>query len=181
MGEQPFEGNPASTSPGKYDSETHTETDIDLGHKVDASEFEVHTIDKAESDIVEMHVSVDVSEMDKRNKAVLVELAGIFEDNFKELINKNRDYGFSFLRTGSKLAASEAFPVDSASRAQALGLLTRAGDKRERLIENVFGDGSDAVSDPAHVTAREAANYWLFLSLVLKDPTALDDIGVDGV
>jgi hypothetical protein len=124
---------------------------------------------------------MDVSDMATEDKAVLIELAGLFEDNFRELVNKNRDYGFSFLRTGSKLAASEAFPADSASRAQALGLLTRAGDKRERLIENVFGDGSDAVSDPAHVTAREAANYWLFLSLVLKDPVALDDIGVDGV
>lgn len=137
----------------------------------DSNRREMDRIDMSESDTVELSVTMDVGDMDAADRAVLHELAGLFEENFQEIVEKNRDYGFSFLRTGSKLADTAGFPTDSPTRAQVLGLLTRAGDKKERLIENVFGDGSAQVSDGPATTAREAANYWLFMALVLQEPS----------
>lgn len=121
-------------------------------------------------DVVEVNVAVDTSEMTDQETEVLRCLADTYERNFRELYEKNRDYGWSFLTTGSKLAASEGTPFEHPSRSQAYGLLTRSGDKRERLIENVYGDGDAAVSDDPSTTAREAANYLLFLSFVLENP-----------
>jgi hypothetical protein len=127
-------------------------------------------IDRVQSDTIELSVSVDVSDMDDSDKKVIIALSELFERNFRELINKNRDYGFSFLRTGCKLAGTDADPFDSPTRSQVYGLLTRSGDKRERVIENVYGEGDATVSDDPYVTARECANYWLFMALVLKRP-----------
>jgi len=154
-------------------------TEFEYGAGTDTDTDTAEHIDASKSDVVEMHCCLDVSDMSESDRAILHELAALFERNFSELVAKNRDYGFSFLTTGAKLSESDSFPSDNPSRAQVLGLLTRAGDKRERLIQNVYGDGGDAVSDPAHVTAREAANYWLFMAMVLKNPdlaaSATDD------
>jgi len=127
-------------------------------------------VDPEDRDTITMSVTMDVSDMDDRDKEILSVIADIYEDNFQEIVNKNRDYGFSFLITGQKLTNSPGSPFDNVTRSQAYGLLTRCGDKRERLIENIYGDGDAAVSDEPHVTAREAANYYLFLSFVLEHP-----------
>lgn len=121
-------------------------------------------------DTLSMSVTVDISDMDTHSKQIFEELASIYEDNFMEIVEKNRDYQWSFLTTGEKLSMSDGVPFDNAARAQAFGLLTRSGDKRERLIENIYGDGDANVSDSPATTAREAANYYLFLSLVLDNP-----------
>jgi len=68
------------------------------------------------------------------------------------------------------LAQSEGTVFDNAVRSQVDGLLHRSGDKRERLIENVYGEGSSVVSDEPAVTARENANYYQFMSLILANP-----------
>lgn len=134
------------------------------------SHGEMERVDASDTDTITMSVTVDVRDLDTRDVEVLRALARLTEDSFTEIVEKNRDYGFSFLRTGCKLAATKGDPFDSAARSQTYGLLTRAGDKQERLIENVFGDGSDSVSDPAHQTAAECANYWRFAEFVLKHP-----------
>jgi len=79
------------------------------------------------------------------------------------------------LTTGAKLAQSEGTPFESAVRSQSYGLLTRIGDKHERLIENVYGDGSQEVSDEPAITAREASNYFQFLSFVLANPQLAEE------
>jgi hypothetical protein len=128
------------------------------------------TIDDADRETVTMEVTMDISDMDDTDKEVICELARQYEDSFEEVTEKSRDYSWSFLTTGTKLAQSEGTPFESATRCQAFSLLTRIGDKHERLIENVYGDGAAAVSDEADVTAQESANYYHLLSFVLANP-----------
>lgn len=139
-------------------------SDTDMGDE------DVSTIDAEDRDTITVNVTVDVSDLDADDTAVLTELAAQYENGFREVVEKNRDYGMSFLRTGEKLAATPGDPFENATRSQAYGLLCRTGDKRERLIENVFGEGDCSVSDPASVTAAEAANYYMFMSFVLANP-----------
>lgn len=131
---------------------------------------EMSTIPATERDTVRMEVAVDVSDMDAPDRKAINDLADLYEGAFQEVVNKNRDYSWSFLRTGRKLADTPAIPFDDPARAQAFGLLTRMGDKHERLVENVFGNGDAAVSDTPDVTAQEMANYAMFLAFVLQNP-----------
>jgi len=96
--------------------------------------------EQGEFDAVElsMSVTVDISGMDDQSKEIFHALADIYEQNFQEIAQKNRDYSWSFLTTGEKLSASGGTPFDNHTRSQAYGLLTRSGDKRERLIENIY-------------------------------------------
>jgi len=127
-------------------------------------------VDVEDRDTLSMSVTVDISDMDDDDREILEALADMYERNFQTLVQKNRDYGWSFLVTGEKLTLSEGSPFDNHTRSQAYGLLSRSGDKRERIIENLYGDGDAAVSDEPSVTAREAANYMMFLSFVLEYP-----------
>lgn len=133
-------------------------------------EREFSTMDVATFDRLTMEATVDISDVGDEDKRRLYALAELFEDAFMEVAAKNRDYGWSFLNTGQKLAESDGTPFDSAVRSQAYGLLTRSGDKRERLIENVYGQGDASVSDEPWETAVEMANYAFFLALILKHP-----------
>lgn len=130
----------------------------------------VERIESDDQTTVTMSVTADVSDLGSKEVEMLQLLANQYEESFQEVVNKNRDYGASFLRTGCKLAATDADPMDGAVRSQAYGLLTRTGDKRERLIENVFGDGDSTVSAPASETAAECGNYWFFMSFILANP-----------
>jgi hypothetical protein len=131
---------------------------------------DMKTIDDADRETVTMEVTMDISDMDDTDKEVICELARQYEDSFEEICEKNRDYGFSFLTSGAKLAQSSGTVFENHVRSQVDGLLHRSGDKRERLIENVYGEGSSVVSDEPAVTARENANYYQFMSLVLANP-----------
>ena len=141
------------------------------------SDTELHSIDDGDKQHVTMECTMDISDLDAEDKEVICQLARQFEDSFAELKNKNDDYGFSFLRAGSKLAQSDGTPFESETRSQVFGLLHRIGDKHERLVENVFGDGSMEVSDPPAVTAQEAANYFQFVSFVLANPDLAASVG----
>ena len=134
------------------------------------------TIPDSERDVIHMEYTVDVSGMDPDDREAIGQLADLYEDCFREVTEKNRDYGFSFLHTGQKLADTDAIPFDDPVRAQVFGLLTRLGDKRERLIENVYGNGDAAVSDPPATTAMEAANYYLFIAFVLGNPELAEEL-----
>ena len=131
---------------------------------------EMSTVPTEDRDVVRMEVTVDVSDMPAPDQAAINELADLYEGAFQEVVNKNRDYSWSFLRTGQKLADTPATPFDDPARAQAFGLLTRMGDKHERLVENVYGNGDASVSDTPDVTAQEMANYSMFLAFVLANP-----------
>lgn len=131
---------------------------------------EMSTIPATERDTVRMEVAVDVSDMDAPDRKAINDLANLYEGAFREVVNKSSDYGWSFLKTGKKLAQSDGTPFDSAVRSQSFGILTRVGDKHERLIENLYGDGAAEVSDEPCVTAQEAANYYLLLSFILANP-----------
>jgi len=137
------------------------------------------TLDTDDSSVVEMSATVDVSQMDELERRMIHKLARIFEENFTEVVAKNKDYGFSFLKTGAKLSSSAGTPFETAPRSQMYGLLTRSGDKRERVVENVFGDGAADVSDTADTTCRENANYWNFMAAVLRHPQLATALGED--
>lgn len=131
---------------------------------------DMSTVPMEDRDVIRMEVTVDVSDMDKRDREAVSELSQMYESAFQEVVNKNRDYSWSFLRTGRKLASSPATPMTDPIRSQVFGLLTRTGDKRERLLENIYGNGDAAVSDSPATTAMEAANYYFFMAFVLDNP-----------
>jgi len=141
----------------------------------DTETTEPKQLDASEKEHVTMEVTMNVSEMSSSEREAINCIANHFEYAFREIVAKNRDYGFSFLKTGDKLANS-ATPFENAVRAQGFGLLTRIGDKHERLIENVYGNGDASVSDDPHVTAIEAANYYHFLALILAEPEIADAV-----
>jgi hypothetical protein len=134
----------------------------------DDNEFSRIADDERQS--VTMAVEVDVSDMETEDVKRIKALSKLYEDSFMEIVRKNRDYSWSFLNTGEKLAMSDGTPFDQPVRSQAYGLLTRSGDKRERLIENIYGEGSASVGDEPWQTAAEASNYYFFLALILKHP-----------
>jgi len=145
---------------------------------IDKSEDESETTDEFEplfvDDTVTLGVSHDVGDLPEADQELLERLSTLVEESFTEVVAKNRDYGFSFVRTGGKLQQSMR-PDENPSREIVRGLLHRTGDKRERLIENVFGQGSTDVSDTPAQTAQECANYWLFIALVLQEQTFIQE------
>jgi len=141
----------------------------------DTETTDLKQLDASEKEHVTMEVTMNVAGLSSSEREAINCLATQFEDAFSEIVMKNRDYGFSFLKTGNKLANS-ATPFENAVRAQAFGLLTRIGDKHERLIENLYGEGDASVSDDPHVTALEAANYYHFLALILAEPKIADAV-----
>jgi len=141
------------------------------------SDTELHSIDDGDKQHVTMECTMDISDLDAEDKEVICQLARQFEDSFAEVVEKNRDYSWSFLKTGKGLADMESTPIDSVVRSDVYGLLTRADDKRERLIENVYGNGSASVSDEPSVTAKEAANYYHFMAFVLANPDLAASVG----
>lgn len=128
------------------------------------------TLDRNDGQFIELHAEVDVRDMDPADAAKIAALAELYEDCFEEVVAKNRDYGWSFLNTARTLAETDATPIDDETRSQVYGLLQRSGDKRERIKENVFGNGDSRVSDTPDETAMEAANYMLFIALCLRHP-----------
>jgi len=151
--------------------------DIKLTSSTDSGEQEFSTMDRDDGEFVEVSVTVDTSMMGEDETAVLAALADQFEQSFYEIYEKNRDYDWSFLASGTKLASASGTPFEHPARAQAFGLLTRSGDKRERLVENVYGEGDASVSDDPSVTAMEAANYYQFLAFVLDNPELAASFG----
>jgi hypothetical protein len=141
----------------------------------DTETTEPKQLDASEKEHVTMEVTMNVSGLSSSEREAINCIANHFEYAFSEIVAKNRDYGFSFLKTGDKLANS-ATPFENAVRAQGFGLLTRIGDKHERLIENVYGNGDASVSDDPYVTAIEAANYYHFLALILAEPEIADAV-----
>jgi len=152
-------------------AENPTDADGDESGEQD----ELKRIGSENREHISLSHTVDVSDMNERDTEVLARIARLFEESFKEVVEKNRDYSWSFLRTGCKLAATDADPFETPTRSQTYGLLTRTGDKRERVIENLYGNGDAAVSDPAGVTAQENANYWLFMAFILQNPDLASD------
>jgi len=147
----------------------------DTREKTGTESEEMERLTPDDQDHVTMSVTVDVSDMDERDTEVLQELSDLYENSFREVCEKNRDYSWSFLKTGCNLASTESTPFETPVRAQTYGLLTRTGDKRERLKENVFGAGDANVSDPAYKTAAECGNYWMMMSFLLQNPRLASD------
>lgn len=54
------------------------------------------TLSSGEIDHVTMSMTVDVSDMNARDTAVLMELADLYEDSFREVCEKNRDLASDF-------------------------------------------------------------------------------------
>jgi hypothetical protein len=133
-------------------------------------------IDSAQSDTIELHVSMNVADMAVEDRAVLIELAGLFEDNFRELVNKNRRYGWSFIHTGAERAQLPGGQYENSIRATADGLFTRSGDKRRRFHQMMFNNIESSNEHPAVEAARENANYWLLMALVVKNPDLVSDL-----
>jgi len=134
------------------------------------------SVDVTDQDHVTMEVTMDISDCSETEKQITNALARQFEESFEELVTKSRDYGYSYAISGRKLAESNGTPFDNPIRSIVYSLLTRKGDKDERLIENVYGDGSQEVSDPPAITAQEAGNYYQLIALVLDNPELINEV-----
>jgi len=155
------------------EDETPTDEMTMENPKIDTS---LSTVDVTDQDHVTMEVTMDISDCSETEKEITNALARQFEESFEELVTKSRDYGYSYAISGRKLAESNGTPFDNPIRSIVYSLLTRKGDKDERLIENVYGDGSQEVSDPPAITAQEAGNYYQLIALVLDNPELINEV-----
>jgi hypothetical protein len=156
---------------GAGETDADEATTVQWDGDVTPTPSELRTVSRDAGDTIELSYVVDVSDIeDADQREILACLAASYEHAYAEVVAKNRDYSWSFLRTGQKLAETPAVPFETPVRAQVFGLLTRMGDKQERLMENVYGNGGSTVSDSPATTARELANYAMFLSLILENP-----------
>jgi hypothetical protein len=150
---------------------THTTVGGSAGSNDDTGdERTMERMTAEDMDQVTLSFTADVSDMGPDETEMIQALATTFEDAFKEIIEKNRGYGFSFIETGNEVAQRPGGKFDSSVRATANGLFHRTGDKRSRFYKRMFDESDGGAADPIEITARENANYWMLMSLIVGHP-----------
>jgi len=94
------------------------------------------------------------------------QMAELFEQRLQLFIDKNVDYGSSFLTAGEieQVLDSGGGPFDSATDANLYKLFTRIQDKNQRFYQQAFGGGENAVGEDLAETAGDAAVYWMIIN-----------------
>lgn len=97
------------------------------------------------------------------------EMASLFAEAFGTFMQKNVDYGSSFLTAGQVEQALDQGdgPFDSVQESNLYKLFTRIQDKDQRFYNLVFGGGEDHVGEAAAETAQDAAVYWFMVTWLL--------------
>lgn len=98
------------------------------------------------------------------------EMATLFGDAFQTFVEKNLDYGSSFLTAGQveQVLDQGGGPFESERQANLYKLFTRLQDKNQRFYNLVFGGGDDHVGEAAMDTAVDAAVYWFMVAWLLQ-------------
>jgi len=115
-----------------------------------------------------LDTSIDVSTATEEQKWLFAELADLVESNYETAVQKNLDYGSTFLTGAVREHVGSESPFDDAMETALYRLFTRAGDKRERFQQQVFGQGENLVNEDAKETALDNANYWMLIAWTLE-------------
>jgi len=109
-------------------------------------------------------VEVPENASDEQHK-LFEQMAELFEQRLQLFIDKNVDYGSSFLTAGKveQVLDSGGGPFDSATDANLYKLFTRIQDKDHRFHQQAFGNGENAVGEDLAETAGDAAVYWFMV------------------
>jgi hypothetical protein len=122
-------------------------------------------------DTVQLSVTVDVSEATDEQVAMYQQMAQIFGDRFETFVEKNIDYGSSFLTAGKvdqALGGQHGGPFANATEANLYKLFTRIQDKDQRFYQQVFCGGQDLVGESTAETAGDAGVYWFMVEWLLR-------------
>lgn len=98
------------------------------------------------------------------------QMAKLFEDRFALFVEKNMDYGSSFLTAGNiDMELSDGSgPFNDATEANLYKLFTRLQDKNQRFYQQVFCGGDNNVGESASETAGDAAVYWFMVNWLIN-------------
>lgn len=118
-------------------------------------------------DAVALDCLVNVSDATDEQKQMYRQLASIYEDQFKTVVQKNMDYSSSFLQGGVRDANRDGGPFDEPLLANLYKLWTRNDDKGDRFYEQVFGGGNYFVGENVSETSGDAMNYWALTTWML--------------
>lgn len=115
---------------------------------------------------VDLDTKVNVTDATDEQQAMYKSMAELVEQNFETFVNKNQDYGNSYLDT--TVGYSLDGPFNSQFEATVNGLLVRMNDKQQRLETLTFGaDGR--VKESLMDTTLDLANYALMLAYVIEN------------
>lgn len=129
------------------------------------------------NDIIALETCVDASGATDEQLQMYHEMADMVEDNFRLFVEKNRDYGSSFVTGGEVEQAMGGHVFDDAQSAAAYQLLTRIYDKKQRIYNLLYGDESDHVGEPTKETALDMANYALMLAWLIDPSREGNEVG----
>lgn len=121
---------------------------------------------------LEIHVTVDVSEMDVGTRRAVEKMARLVEQNFVTFVEKNADYGSSFDSTGRVESNLDGGPFDDPTMASLYHLWLRTQDKQHRLHNLLFSEEDRHIEEETVVdTAMDGANYFLIIAMMLDSRT----------
>lgn len=120
---------------------------------------------------IELDISVDISGATPEQVELYEEMADLFEERFQTFVEKNLDYGSSFLTAGEvdAILGGEEGPFDSSREANLYKLFTRIQDKDQRFYQQVFCNGDNRVDESAAETAGDAGVYWFMVEWLLRN------------
>jgi hypothetical protein len=124
------------------------------------------------ADTVTLEIEVEVPGATEEQVAMYRDMADIFEQRFQTFVEKNLDYGSSFLTAGEvdmALGGGEG-PFDTMREANLYKLFTRIQDKNQRFYQQAFCGGDNLVGEDLAETAGDAMVYWAMVNwLVMQD------------
>jgi len=120
---------------------------------------------------ISISAEVDIDGATEQQRELYEQMAELFEERFELFVEKNLDYGSSFLTAGKvdqALSGEHGGPFDSARESNLYKLFTRIQDKDQRFYQQMFCNGQNRVDESAAETAGDAAVYWLMVEWLLR-------------
>lgn len=108
-------------------------------------------------------IGVDVPDnVSDEQEWMYVQLASIYQESLQTVIDKDQDYGSSYLNT------RDESPFDDELQEQLYNLAVRCEDKTSRFFIQALGDGQNCVDEDTDETTVDAAGYWMLMTWVLR-------------
>lgn len=124
----------------------------------------------AKPPVVRLELEVEAPGATDEQLEMYDEMAGIFAERFETFVQKNLDYGSSFLTAGEvdDVLDPGDGPFDTAREANLYKLFTRIQDKDQRFYNLVFANADDKVGEKPAETAGDAGVYWFMSEWLLR-------------
>jgi len=119
----------------------------------------------------ELVADIDSDQMSDQQREMYEQMADIFEKRFETFVQKNLDYGSSFLTAGEvdqALSGEHGGPFATQTEANLYKLFTRIQDKDQRFYQQTFCGGQDLVDEGTAETAGDAGVYWLMVEWLIR-------------